>query len=384
MQSWRSISILSILLFLFTFASALPNPGALDLNARSPEPVPEIVPVNVEARGYQQNVYDIIVQAQVQITAEVEAIKRYDALTYSQCQHHIQNIRKHVSNIHETLHANVEAGVEVDVIFGGHTVAEINVVLVAVVNIIVDLINYCTKLGLSVYASILVDLIVDIHVFLQFYQVPVSLRTPDMRFSLSQALALLLLSTSVYSVSIAARSEGIEDRDADNYKPPKYPPKDPHYPSKPPQYPPKPSQYPPKPPQYPPKPPHYPGPPKHYARGEEVTDFGKGYGGKDHDGKDHDGKDHDGKDHDGKDHDGKDHSGKDHDGKGHGGKDYDGKGYGHTDIAQGGGKGGYNHGGGYGGGYGGDKDHESQDWYGGKPNDYGYGHNGGYGGHYGW
>ncbi|ESK95410.1 hypothetical protein Moror_3848 [Moniliophthora roreri MCA 2997] len=167
MQSWRSISILSILLFLFTFASALPNPGALDLNARSPEPVPEIVPVNVEARGYQQNVYDIIVQAQVQITAEVEAIKRYDALTYSQCQHHIQNIRKHVSNIHETLHANVEAGVEVDVIFGGHTVAEINVVLVAVVNIIVDLINYCTKLGLSVYASILVDLIVDIHVFLQ-------------------------------------------------------------------------------------------------------------------------------------------------------------------------------------------------------------------------
>uniref|UniRef100_A0A0W0F528 Uncharacterized protein n=1 Tax=Moniliophthora roreri TaxID=221103 RepID=A0A0W0F528_MONRR len=177
MQSWRSVSLLSVLFLLFAqLVSALPNPGARELEARVADPEPAVDAIDVKARGWDDNdwddydwndnVWDVIVNVQTRISIEVDAIKQYENPTYDDCSKHIERIRRYISRIHKTIEVKHDSGINEYDIFG-HDSEEIRVRVVAIINIITDLVNHFYSIGISVYVSILVDLLNDVGVWLQ-------------------------------------------------------------------------------------------------------------------------------------------------------------------------------------------------------------------------
>ncbi|EEB93826.1 hypothetical protein MPER_07473 [Moniliophthora perniciosa FA553] len=193
MQSRLSISLLSALLLLFTqLATALPSPAAREVEARA---------ADVEARGWnygdkelgygnnrwghdddhkwdhhddnefdyhhEHSAWDVLLQVQVDISVEIDAIKSYQELTYDDCSKHVTIIKRHITRIHETIRAKSDAGYSWDDIFDRHDSEEIHAQIVIIVNIITELLNYCYSIGINIYINILADLCNDINVWLQ-------------------------------------------------------------------------------------------------------------------------------------------------------------------------------------------------------------------------
>ncbi|KAK7043006.1 hypothetical protein VNI00_008744 [Paramarasmius palmivorus] len=174
MQYWRSL--LSIFTFLIAFATlsqAFPTPnGPGALEARSPEPAA------LEARCWsdachkaqQYPLPDIIADIKVKISVVVDEVKTYSTCTADDIQPHIYKIKKIFQDACDHLQAYIEADVDVDVILGGHSVDQISVLISAVLDVIVDLINFTLSISVQVSVnailSIFADLVATIQVFL--------------------------------------------------------------------------------------------------------------------------------------------------------------------------------------------------------------------------
>ncbi|KAK7046108.1 hypothetical protein VNI00_007109 [Paramarasmius palmivorus] len=174
MQYWRSfLSFFTFLIAFATLSQAFPTPnGPAALEARSPEPAA------LEARCWSDACYkaqqyplpDIIADIKVKISVVVDEVKTYKTCTAEDIRPHIQKIKIIFKEACDHIQAYIDAQVDVAIILGGKTTDQISVLISAVLDIIVDLTNFClsiaVKVSINAVISIFADLVATIQVFL--------------------------------------------------------------------------------------------------------------------------------------------------------------------------------------------------------------------------